>query len=165
MRPAIDGFCQPINFQSPGTHRDFLEITGCKIRFHGYAGSGGGTDAMYNSAVLSSSADTRIVNNHFWGNHVNAKTILYVNSIDSAASDIQSYCKILITSNNFVLDKSNSDSATTFQTYLVNPAFSAFVSKLVILDAWNNFQPGSSISLTGNLSVGGNLTISGNAIL
>lgn len=143
---TIDGFCQPVLFPTPASSKDFLEISNSKIRGFGYTQNDGVSIA--NNALISANAcDIRIINNHFWGYQINANTLLYLSNIDSSITDAQSRCKIIITSNNVVIDK-NSTGSPSLQTYYINPSYSAYSSKLSILDCWNNFQQTTTFTIS-----------------
>lgn len=155
----IDGFSQPINYMATGGTRDFLEITNSRIRAHGYL-SGSGTNINENCIVAENGCNTTMIGNHFFGNHINARTILYIDGFDASAVDVQSRSKINISSNNIVIDKGSSG-FPALQVAYVNPSVLAtYYVKAAIQTFGNNYQPDYGFEISSSLRVKTN-TVSG----
>lgn len=106
----IDGFEQPISFLSTGGSNDYLEINSCKIRSHGYLDNDASSENK-NCIFNINDNNTIITSNYLYGNHSGLTTIVYINNVVSTPV-LQSKSKVLIDSNNIVIDKQNSGSIT-----------------------------------------------------
>lgn len=134
----IDGFSQPIQFHAIGQTNDYLEINSSKIRSHGYL-DGDGTTAGAN-CIISMNDNNAIVNNtYFYGNHPLCKTIIYINTVLTAPS-LQGISKIVLSSNDFAIDKGGGGAITPTPISVNSGVASSVLTRATVLSFGNSFQ-------------------------
>ncbi len=148
----IDGFSQPIDFQALGGSKDSLEINNSKIRSHGYLDADGTTPAA-NCIANIIACNVRMVSNHFYGNHINAGTVLYIDDVIGGAVNLQSKSKIIVASNEIVVDKESIGTPVHYAIY-VNPSnLTTFYTKAVAQSYGNVFQEVDGFKIDSALSL------------
>jgi hypothetical protein len=159
----MDGFSQPISYSNIGGSEDFLEVVNSRIRSHGYL-DGYQTEKEKNCIVFSNGCNTRLVSNHFFGNHSYSSTILYINDFISGSVFGQNKAKVLVASNDIVINKGTSTIADFFAVY-VNPTnLTSSYTKATIQTFGNHYQPQYGFEIDSSFRVRTN-TVSGNYTL
>jgi hypothetical protein len=100
----IDGFSQPISFNSTGGRNDYLEVSNCKIRSHGYLDADGAT-VEKNCIIHMNDNNALISDNEFYGNHAALTTLCYIKAVIAAPPAAGDISNINIVSNNFIISK------------------------------------------------------------
>lgn len=131
----IDGFAQPIGFNSTGGKNDYLEITDSKIRSYGYF-NGDAATLKYNTIINSNIVNANITSNYLYGNYTNITSSLYINAVPGygVPGSVQDKCRITLTDNDIVIDKLSGGlggyqdiqmviSQNTFASYTVSQVF------------------------------------------
>lgn len=137
----IDGFSLPISFSSAGGTNDYLEVSGSKMRSHGYIDDDG-VNPSNNCCISMNDNNAIITSNYFYGNHPACTTVVYIDDV-VAAPVLQATSKILIAGNDFAIDKADSSTLTaTFLSLNVSIATSILSTASIILYG-NNFQGNS----------------------
>lgn len=149
----IDGFSQPIEFLSIGGTNDILEIQNSKIRAHGYLNA----DATANSnncIINMNDNNATLVGNYLYGNHVLFKSIININNVIASTPNLQARSKILISANDYAIDKTSASTITP-TIITINPSIASSIdSRATILSYGNSFQNTYGFSVvTKNLNV------------
>lgn len=134
----VDGFSQPIQFPSIGGTNDYLEISDCKIRSHGYLDADG-TTAAANCVINMNDNNAVINNNYFYGNHALCKTIIYIDAV-LPLPVLQSISKIVVASNDLAINKSGSGAITPTVIQLNAGITSTILTRATVLSYGNSFQ-------------------------
>lgn len=149
----IDGFSQPIEFLSIGGTNDILEIQNSKIRAHGYLNA----DATANSnncIINMNDNNATLVGNYLYGNHVLFKSIININNVIASTPNLQARSKILISANDYAIDKTSASTITP-TIITINPSIASSIdSRATILSYGNSFQNTYGFSVVAkNLNV------------
>lgn len=116
----LDGFSQPISFHNGSGSSDYLEISDCKIKSYGYLNADA-TGAGNNCIISINNCNARIVSNNFFGTHDALLSMVYLDDVVSGGVPIQSYSKIIITTNGFTVDRNQTSPLATVP-FAINPA-------------------------------------------
>lgn len=103
---SIDGFAQPISFNSLGGRNDYLNVINSKIRSHGYLNSDGTTQEN-NCIIHMNDNNAVITDNDFYSNHDTAfgGTICYVKNVISPLPADGDKANIVVASNELVVGR------------------------------------------------------------
>lgn len=149
----IDGFSQPIEFLSIGGTNDILEIQNSKIRAHGYLNA----DATANSnncIINMNDNNATLVGNYLYGNHALFKSILNINAIIASTPNVQARSKILISANDYAIDKTSATNITPTIVTIDSSILSNIDTRATILAYGNSFQNSYGFSVVAkNLNV------------
>ncbi len=135
----IDGFSQPIEFKAIGGSLDSLEISHCKIRTHGYLNADG-TSQSTNCIASIIACNVRMVSNYFYGNHIDAGTVLYIDDVVGGGVDEQSKAKVIVASNEIVIDRGSVGTPVSTPVYINPTNLVAFYTKATSQVYGNIFQ-------------------------
>lgn len=136
----IDGFSQPISFDSIGGRRDFLQINNSKIRSHGYL-DGNGVLQEKNCIIHMNDNNAIISDNQFYGNHADLYTICYIKD-RIATPAAYNTSTISVMNNNFIGGTDallTSDVAVQIDAAILS-APSAFSDNAKIIAHGNNYN-------------------------
>ena len=145
----IDGFSQPVCFESSFGVEDYLTITNCKIRSHGYLNGINNTE-QNNCIIFANNGNARIINNNFYGNHQLCNTALFINNTIASPPVLNSRSNILVASNEFMIDKTSN---------IVNPGFAAafYYVKVSIRGSFTDYSFIQSYGNQSNIESGFNI--------
>lgn len=178
----IDGFSQPVQFESIGGVQDYLSIKNCKIRAHGYL-DGDGSTIENNCVVRMNDNNISMVGNEVFGNHDALLVLVYVASALTPPLDENNKPKILISANNFIVDRGSATPVTPAWLGVessINVTFRANSDMMIFGNNYNSnygfyldvggsqmtvSENGANINTPGNFSVTGasGVTLVGNS--
>jgi hypothetical protein len=157
----IDGFSQPIKFNSSSGILDYLDISGSKIRSHGYLDSDG-TTAEKNTIIHMNDGNANIINNEFYANHNLISQIVYIKNVVAGTLDERAYSKITISNNNYACDKSGTYSAfdVPFTPYTVDTGIIASILSKTVIVGYGNTATKSGRGYIVEMSADGSAQLS-----
>lgn len=170
----IDGFSQPIYFPSIGGVKDYLTVEKCKIRSHGYLDADG-SGRENNCIIRMNDNNLNMIGNELFGNHSSFDTVVYVKGALTPPLVENNKPKILISSNNFVVDRGTATSVTPRWVEIDAGISATFRDNASLLLFGNNFNylSGFAIDATtasmnlsessASLSTNGNLYLTADA--
>lgn len=143
----IDGFSLPISFNSEGGINDYLEVSGCKIRSHGYLDNDGASENK-NCIINMNDNNSVIVSNFFYGNHNGCYTIAYITDVVSGGAPlVQDRSRILINSNNFTIDNGGATSVVA-EPFIIDVGIGTLSDYASILVSNNIIDPENGFTIS-----------------
>lgn len=140
----LDGFSEPIIFNSTAGSNDYLEVSRCKIRGYGYY-NGDSSSASKNCIINANVCNIEISDNYLYGNSDNMLTTVYANSLPTGGAPIsQNKSRILISENNLAVNKLSGSSIET-----------GFLALNTAISAANMFTYASTILQSNNINFDG----------
>lgn len=114
----IDGFSQPLSFNSTAGTADYLEITNNKIRGYGYL-NGDNTLPENNCLININDSNSSISNNYLYGDNLFLQSMVFLahvidDTFVTAPTD-QAISRIMVSNNNAAIQKSYDFTVPTFQ--------------------------------------------------
>ncbi len=146
----MDGFSIPICFNSTAGIDDYLEVSNCKIRAHGWL-DGDNTAVDSNCVISMNDGNAKITSNDFFGNHSFLVTIAYVDAVIGGSVPIQSLGKVLIASNTFTVDEEGTSAITTYPIQYNASILATVFTKLMAVCYGNNTGNGFEIHTSLNV--------------
>ncbi len=146
----IDGFAQPISFNSVGGRNDYLEVTNSKIRSHGYLNLGFGLDGSSqeaNCVIHMNDNNADISGNEFYGNHDALTTICYIKSKISTPA-VQDKSNITVNSNTFIIGKGG---VSTISGDAIIVGTAGLSNNAFLLDYGNSLGQGFTLTVNQSL--------------
>jgi len=145
----IDGFAVPVRTTTSTGVLDYLNFENNYVRAYGYLNSDF-VNPENNCVLRLSAANINASNNFILGYDTTVALFVYIESAIAGSVPLQSYSRILITNNNFTVDRGDTSVNNTFLFLGFNPSITNVSSKLTSLLFGNNFRNDNVFSITAN---------------
>jgi hypothetical protein len=148
----VDGFSQPISFNSSSGVSDYLLIHNNKVRSHGYLNADG-SGAENNCVIHMNDNNAIITDNYFYCNHNLLNRVCYVKNVRGSVPTAGNLSSIVATGNEVVVGRGTL--AISADIIIVDGAIAnTFNQYCYILSYGNNTESGFSVITTADATVG-----------